>query len=151
MKIRFIFVGRKNNNTMPIVDEYIRKINYTCPAEILLLSPSGLGGDQARKIESEKILSKLNTSDTVWLLDETGESISSLQLADMLASIRITAKNITIVVGGAFGVSQQLKARVDYRMSVSDMIFPHEIVWLMVTEQIYRGFEILKGSNYHHV
>lgn len=90
------------------------------------------------------------TSEYVILLDERGKKLSSDQLAAKLESLFISDKKPVFIIGSAYGVSAEIRARADFIFSFSDQVFPHELMRIMLAEQIYRAQEISRGGNYHH-
>ena len=89
-------------------------------------------------------------NDFVILADERGKNISSPELAEKLNSGFVNGKNIVIIIGGAFGVTQEVRDKANFVWSFSNLVFPHMIARLIVTEQIYRAQEISSGGKYHH-
>ena len=90
-------------------------------------------------------------SDYVILLDERGEIISSPELSARLERGFNSSKNVVMIIGAAFGVPQEVREKSDFVLSVSKLVFPHELMRVMLTEQIYRAQEIARGGKYHHV
>lgn len=87
----------------------------------------------------------------VVLLDETGHLITTPQLAAKLEGLQnASISRLTFVIGGAYGVTDALKSRADYVWSLSPLVFPHQLVRLLLTEQLYRAYDILAGGRYHH-
>lgn len=150
MKITLYLTGKKGGNIYNLVLEYIKKANYDTAINLILLNPSGLSDDDARNKESQNIFSKLNKDDILWLLDEKGDQISSVELAQQIEKTKLLSKNLSIVVGGAYGVSNELRSKADFVWSLSKLVFPHEIAWLLLSEQLYRAGQINKNSGYHH-
>ncbi len=107
-------------------------------------------GDAAREEESDRILKALKPQDFVVLLDERGSSLTSPQLAAALQKQFDTGKNVVMIIGGAYGVSAELQKRADLVWSLSGLVFPHQLVRLIIAEQIYRAQEISAGRPYHH-
>ena len=107
-------------------------------------------------MEEEKLNSFLKKwpftgNDFVILLDERGKNISSPEFAKLLEKQFISSKNIVIIIGGAFGVSEEVRSRANFVWSYSNLVFPHMLMRVMLTEQIYRASEISSGGKYHHV
>ena len=115
-----------------------------------LLPHSKLEGQQARQEESERILARLHPQDFVILLDERGQTFDSPALSRQLSELFAQSKNIIIVIGGAFGVSAELTQRANLVWSLSPLVFPHQLVRLVLAEQLYRAQEIARGGKYHH-
>ena len=86
----------------------------------------------------------------VILLDERGEILSSPELSHRLEKAFISGKNVVMIIGAAFGVPPVVRERVDFVLSVSKMVFPHELMRVILAEQIYRAQEIARGGKYHH-
>jgi 23S rRNA (pseudouridine1915-N3)-methyltransferase len=102
-------------------------------------------------MEGKLILNKLEISDYIILLDDKGKDFSSLQFSEKLTSLMHTGKKrLVFVVGGAYGVSNDIFSRCNERLSLSRMTFSHQMVRLFFVEQIYRAFTILNNEPYHH-
>ena len=115
-----------------------------------ILPHSNFAEEKAREEETQRILAKIKPSDFVILLDERGKNISSPELAEMLSNGFVNSQNFVIVIGGAFGVSEELRQLANFVWSLSKLVFPHQIVRLILVEQIYRAQEISSGGKYHH-
>lgn len=152
MKIVIITVGKKNSPLKEAIDDYLSRINKTDSLKMIYLPSVQKEPNASKQKESLDILAKLKANDTLWLLDETGQQISSTALASKLNVLKVnSASRLVIVIGGAYGVDDKLKNRANWVWSLSKMVFPHQIVRLLLVEQIYRALEINKGSPYHHV
>lgn len=150
--IEIIAIGRKLDPlVVPLVKEYEARLRSPYDIKWTLLPYSKLQGMDARRDESRKILEKLTPDKYVILLDEVGQNISSEQLAERLDRVQATGgRKVVFVVGGAYGVDETIQRRADFVWSLSKLVFPHRIVHLVLTEQIYRAQEILRGGSYHH-
>ena len=111
---------------------------------------SALSGDRARQEESQRILSHLNANDYVILLDERGKSIDSPSFSKLLLSPLESSREVVIIIGGAYGVDDTIHHNADFVWSLSQLVFPHQLVRLILAEQIYRAQEIAGGKPYHH-
>lgn len=105
--------------------------------------------------DEQKLLKKLENwpftgRDFIILTDERGKNLSSPEFAKTLETATLNSKNIIILIGGAYGFSEEIRQKANLIWSFSNLVFPHQIARLIVTEQIYRATEILKGSPYHH-
>jgi 23S rRNA (pseudouridine1915-N3)-methyltransferase len=107
-------------------------------------------GAQGAQDESESIAKRLSPDDWVILLDERGKLFATPDLAGMLDSRLSQGKRVVLVIGGAFGVTDELRARANVVWALSPLVFPHQIVRLVVAEQVYRAQTILRGEPYHH-
>ena len=101
--------------------------------------------------ESDQVLLSLDVKDTVVLLDENGTQYTSLQFADFISNKLLSStKSLVFVIGGAYGFSQNIYKRANYKLSLSQMTFSHQTIRLIFTEQLYRAFTIINGEPYHH-
>ncbi len=88
--------------------------------------------------------------DFVILCDERGKNVSSPEFADILEKNFVGGKNVIIIIGGAYGFSDEIRTKANFMWSFSRLVFPHMLFRMMVTEQVYRAQEILNGGKYHH-
>jgi 23S rRNA (pseudouridine1915-N3)-methyltransferase len=107
---------------------------------------------QEQKIkESIKIAQSIGDDDYVVLLDERGKELKTVEFSGFLEkSFLLSKKRIVFVIGGPWGFSENVYLRADYKLSLSKMTFPHQLVRLLFLEQLYRAFTIIKGEPYHH-
>jgi 23S rRNA (pseudouridine1915-N3)-methyltransferase len=102
--------------------------------------------------EGETILAALQKDDYLILLDERGKSFTSEALAKFIEQrAGESLKNVIFLIGGAFGVSEQVMQRAHFKWSLSNLVFPHQLVRLILAEQIYRACSIARNEQYHHV
>ena len=149
--IKIIAVGKKHEAWVREgIERYQQRLRAPFNVEWVLLPHSTHGADRARQEESEAILSKLTAQDTVLLLDERGIMIDSPALSSQLDAALSRSAQIVLVIGGAYGVSNQLRARASTVWSLSPLVFAHQLVRLLVIEQLYRAQEINRGGKYHH-
>ena len=149
--LQIIAVGKKHEAWVePGLERYQKRLKQPYVIKWSLVPHSAHAGDRARLDESERILVSLTASDFVVLLDETGKTFDSPALADFLEAKFTHAKNIVFVIGGAYGVSEALQARADTVWSLSPLVFAHQLVRLILVEQLYRAQEISRGGGYHH-
>lgn len=151
MAIRIIAIGKKHELWVEGgIERYQKRLQKPFAAEWVLLPHSALGGPQARQEESERIYSRLSTDDFVVLLDERGEQLDSPTLARLFENTFQASARITVIIGGAYGVDKRLHDRANKVISLSPLVFPHQLVRLILTEQLYRCQEISAGRPYHH-
>lgn len=149
--IKVITVGKKHETWIESgLERYQKRLKKPFNVEWVLLPHSSHYGIRARQEESEHIISRLKDQDYVMLLDETGKMLSSPSLAKRLEDCFVNSQQIVLIIGGAFGVNDALRTRANFVWSFSDLVFPHQLVRLMLIEQIYRSQEIASGSSYHH-
>ena len=149
--ITVIAVGKKHEDWVSGgIKRYQTRCKQPWSFEWRLIPHSKLEGQQARQEESERILARLHPQNFVILLDERGQMFDSPTLSRQLNELFAQSKNIIIVIGGAFGVSTELTRRADLVWLLSPLVFPHQLVRLILAEQLYRAQEIARGSKYHH-
>ena len=147
--LRLIWVGRtKDSFIREGVDRYLDLIRPHARIEIIeLREAAGPDSGVVRKKEGERIL---GTTSGFVLLDEAGEEMTSVEFSSFVGSLHGGATRRDIVIGGAFGVSEEVKQAAWRRISLSRMTLTHQMVRLVLLEQIFRAFSIMKGRNYHH-
>lgn len=152
MSIRVLAVGKRHEDWVSLgIQRYERRLKKPFDLRWQLLTHSAREGDAARDDESTRVLAKLSADEHVVLLDERGKALSSPELAKVLEPSLTNSKQVTCIIGGAYGVNEQLRARANLVWSLSPLVFPHQLVRLILTEQLYRAQEILGGRPYHHV
>jgi 23S rRNA (pseudouridine1915-N3)-methyltransferase len=151
MSIRIISVGKKHEPWVSEgIERYQKRLKRPFEIEWVLLPHSTLPNDRAAVEESQRILNRLNASDYVVLLDERGKNIDSPALAKLMLGALESSKDVVFVIGGAFGVDNNVQDRANFIWSLSGLVFPHQLVRLILTEQVYRSQEISAGNPYHH-
>lgn len=149
--MKIIAIGKKHEKWVASgIEMFEKRLKKPFSAKWEILPHSNSAGYLARKEESMRILAKISARDFVILLDERGKNISSPEFAKILSDGFINSREFVFVIGGAFGVSDELRERSDFMWSLSKLVFPHQIVRLILTEQIYRAQEITSGGKYHH-
>jgi 23S rRNA (pseudouridine1915-N3)-methyltransferase len=144
-------VGKKHDRQLAgAIDNYTGRLQRVFPTEWLLIAPSGVEEPTARRVESASILTKIESNDFVVLLDERGLQMSSEALASNYQAWQGLNKRLVFVIGGAYGVSDELRQRADFVWSLSGQVFPHQIMRLLLVEQLYRSQTIIDGHPYHH-
>ncbi len=155
MKIRLISIGKREDEFVRIgADRFCRRIRRYHPLDEVRLKEvkAAKEVDVPRVIrqEGEGILKVLDPRDRVCVMDRTGEEMTSEDFADFLESeLRRPGRSLSFVIGGAEGLARSVRLRADRRLSLSQMTFTHELARLLLLEQIYRGFTILRGKRYH--
>ena len=156
MKIKVLSIGKTEEKYLKEgIELYCKKIIHYFPFDYEELpavkqTKNGTINEQ-KKREGDMILKRLNPSDVVVLLDETGTHYSSVRFSEFLQHKMMQVnKQLVFIVGGAYGFSQELYARKDDLISLSLMTFSHQMVRLIFLEQLYRAASILKNEPYHH-
>lgn len=155
MKITILAIGKKHDpKLLAAIEDYSKRLNHYTNFEWKLVEQkitTSMGENEIRNTESKLLLKAIEPGSTVILLDETGAKLRSLQLAQRIqAYMNQGIKQVTFVIGGAYGVSDEFKQHADYILSLSDLVFPHQLVRLIVVEQLYRAHTIIAGEKYHH-
>lgn len=152
MSIRVLAIGKKHEAwIVDGVDRYEKRLRKPFDVTWQLLPHSMRDGDEARAEESERILGRVDRDTYLVLLDERGVNLDSPGLSSKLQSALDRGKQIVLVIGGAYGVDDRVRQRADLVWSLSKLVFPHQLVRLIVAEQLYRAQEIAAGRPYHHV
>ena len=149
--ISMIAIGKRHEAWIADgVERYSKRLQGPWKLDWILLPHSSYQGLQARQDESQRILTRLTPSDAVVLLDEKGRMLDSPSLARQLEGLQATGRRIVCVIGGAYGVTDDVLERADLVWSLSPLVFPHQLVRLIVTEQLYRAQSIAGNHPYHH-
>ena len=155
MKTTLLVVGKTNDaRLISLIDDYVQRLKHYVPFELVVVpdikNAKSLSEEQLKSAEGEAILSRLSTSSDVFLLDEHGKEFRSIEYAEWLQKRMTSGKDLTLVIGGAYGFSKDVYARADGKISLSQMTFSHQMIRLMAIEQIYRAMTILRNEPYHH-
>lgn len=151
MTIKVLAVGKKHESWVDEgISRYEKRLKKPFDLSWQLLSHSSRENDAARTEESGRILAKIDDRDFVVLLDERGKNVDSPALANTLRTPIDSSRNVVIIIGGAYGVDPTVHARANFTWSLSKLVFPHQLVRLILTEQLYRAQDILAGGKYHH-
>ena len=151
MSITVLGIGKKHEDwVVEGIERYQKRLRAPFNVEWVLLPHSSLEGDRARQEESERIEKQLKSGEYVILLDETGKILSSPALSSLLHDTFNHSSYVTIIIGGAYGVNDSLRHKADLVWSLSHLVFPHQLVRLILIEQLYRAQAIAEGRAYHH-
>ena len=148
MNFRFVWIGKtRDKNYRALQEEYLRRLSHFVKCEVVEIKDSA--PNETREMEGQRILKKVNQSPFVCLLDVEGRSISSPGLAREIESWRDRGlKEVTFVIGGAQGVSSEVVEKADNSLSLSFLTLTHEMARVVMLEQLYRAFTIIKGYPY---
>ena len=148
MKFRFIWIGKtKEKSWKSLQDEYLRRLSHFVRCDVVEIRDSA--PHEGPEIEGKRILENLNQNSLVVLLDVKGRQISSPQLAEQIEKWQVRGlKEVSFIIGGAFGVSQAVGEIADFSLSLSFLTLTHEMARVVLLEQLYRGYTILKGFPY---
>ena len=152
MSVRILAIGKKHESWVADgIKRYEQRLRKPFDATWPLLPHSAREGDAARTEESDRILAKLDRAVFVVLLDERGQNVDSPALAARLQGAFDASRPVAVLIGGAYGVDDRVRQRADFVWSLSKLVFPHQLVRLILAEQFYRAQEIAGGRPYHHV
>jgi 23S rRNA (pseudouridine1915-N3)-methyltransferase len=156
MKIQFWSVGKNHEPYVKAgVEEFTKRISNYFAVEwsiIPLPKNSGMLSEaDLKKKEGELILNWLQKEDYLIALDERGKQLTSEGLAEfMMKRTNESRKNLVFLIGGAYGIDEAVMKRADFKWSLSQLVFPHQLVRLILAEQVYRACTILRNEKYHH-
>ncbi len=148
--IKIICVGKiKENYFREAIEEYIKRISKYTKIDIIELSDYSFDDKKTIREESNEIMKIINKNDYNILMDIKGNSLDSISFAKKLDETLIYKSNITFIIGGSLGVSDEIRNICDYKLSFSSMTFPHQLFRIILLEQIYRAFKIINHEEYH--
>jgi 23S rRNA (pseudouridine1915-N3)-methyltransferase len=156
MNIEIWTIGKENEG---FIDEgiqmYFQKTRPYNPVELVVLQLPKKANttdiERTKKQEEELILKKLQSQHYLILMDERGKQLTSPQWANQFQQLMNQGtKSVVILIGGAFGVTDEVRKQARQVWSLSSLVFPHQLVRLILAEQVYRAFSILNNSPYHH-
>ena len=148
MRLRFIWIGKtKNESYRQLQEDYLERLSHFAKCEVVVIRDTG-NGDPA-EIEGKRILEKLNPNTFACLLDVNGKTLTSPGLAKELEKWQNAGlKEVSFIIGGADGVSAEVARRADFKLSLSFLTFTHEMARVVMLEQLYRAYTILRGYPY---
>lgn len=158
MKITIACVGKiKEKYLTQGIEEFTKRLTPFCKLETLSINeekmpdnPSPAEKEQVLDRETKRLMAIIPENSYVILLDVIGKQISSPELAEKIDALALAGtSHITFVIGGAFGYTDALRKRADFALSFSKMTFTHQMIRLLLVEQIYRAFKISRGEKYH--
>lgn len=158
MKITILAVGKiKEKFYRDAVEEYCKRLSRYCRLEVLEVADEGTPDrasdaeeDQIRQKEGMRILNRIRPEDYVITLEILGRQMDSVAFSRQLEELAVSGKSsIVFVIGGSLGLHEEVSRRADQKISFSAMTFPHQLMRVILCEQIYRGFRIIKKEPYH--
>ncbi|XP_015580154.2 putative RNA methyltransferase At5g10620 [Ricinus communis] len=155
LPIRIITVGKKRSpGVQLLVDEYIGKLKHYCSVDDIQLRSNPRNARDVRAQVDDEDMAAMNlmkSDDWVVMLDEHGLDIRSEQMAELVAEAGNTgASRLSFCIGGPYGHGQRIRTRANKSIRLSSMVLNHQIALVVLVEQLYRSWTILKGQNYHH-
>lgn len=158
MKISIVCVGKiKESFYRQAVDEYAKRLSKYCKFEVIEVADektpdkaSELQENQIKEKEADRILDKIKEDAYVFTLEIKGKRFTSEEFAECIQSVTLRGKShLVFVIGGSLGLHEKVLKRSDQPISFSDMTFPHQLMRVILSEQIYRGYRIINGEPYH--
>ncbi len=156
MKIKLLAIGKTDDkNLLSLIQTYENRLKHYIKFELEIIpdikNVKNLSEAQQKEKEGDLLLSKLQATDQLILLDEKGKDFRSVDFANFLQKkMNAGIKQLVFVIGGPYGFSEKVYKKAQGKVSFSKMTFSHQMIRLFVVEQIYRGFTILKNEPYHH-
>ena len=156
MKITFLWIGKTAESWLQEgIDIYVQRLKHYVPLSVEIIpAPRNLPKQDVGKqkeIEGDAILSRMAPSDEVYLLDERGTVYSSEGLAGFLQKrMSASVRHLVMAVGGPYGFSEKVYQRANGLISFSQLTFSHQMIRILMCEQVYRAFTIIRGEQYHH-
>jgi 23S rRNA (pseudouridine1915-N3)-methyltransferase len=148
--IRIISIGKlsSNKSLQEIFQSYQKMIGWKIEV-IELEVKKKLSLEELKNAEAELILDKVRVGQLNVILEEAGKEYTSPEFAKFIKKLELSAKDINFIIGGAYGLAQEIREKADYTLSLSQMTFPHLFAKVMLIEQIYRAQSILANHPYH--
>ncbi|HEU5363898.1 MAG TPA: 23S rRNA (pseudouridine(1915)-N(3))-methyltransferase RlmH [Hanamia sp.] len=153
MKIFLWSVGKPNEPYVKEgVDLFTKRIAHYYPVEWKIFQPSKSNNNvQAKKDECMQLINAIQKDDVLVALDERGKEWSSIELAKFIEiNANKSTKNLIFIIGGAYGLHDDVLKRCNHKWSLSRLVFPHQLVRLILSEQLYRACTIIRNEKYHH-
>jgi 23S rRNA (pseudouridine1915-N3)-methyltransferase len=156
MKILIIHCGKTEDNYLITgIEKYESRLKHYLSVETLYLpalkNTKALSKEEQKEKEGSLILTKIQNTDYIVLLDEKGKTFSSVDFSKYLAQhMNGGTRRMVFITGGPYGFSEEVYTRANYKISLSEMTFSHQMVRLFFIEQLYRAMTIQKGEPYHH-
>lgn len=156
MKIKLLAIGKTDDkNLIQLINTYENRLKHYVKFELDIIpdikNAKNLSEAQQKEKEGNLILSKLQPTDNLILLDDKGKQFTSIEFSKYLQKkMNAGLKQMVLVIGGPYGFSNDVYKKANGKISFSKMTFSHQMIRLFVVEQIYRGFTILRNEPYHH-
>ncbi len=156
MKIHLWSLGKQHDSYVkPGIEEFTQRISKYYPVEWKVIAAArktiNTSEGEVKKQEAQTILNLLDKDDFLILLDENGKMLSSIELAGWLQQrANQSTRNLIFLIGGALGVDDSIAVRANFKWSLSALVFPHQLVRLILAEQVYRACTINRNEKYHH-
>ncbi len=155
MKTEIIFVGKTFDKRFEsAIDDYLKRLSHYLPIKTTVIpsvkNTKSITEEQQKQMEGQAILQRVQTGDTLILCDERGQEMRSIEFAKWLENAQQKSRKLILVIGGPYGFAQDVYNRANGLLSFSKMTFSHQMIRLILVEQLYRACTIIKGEPYHH-
>ena len=156
MKITLLAIGKTDKKYFAQgIEEYSKRLKHYIKYESVIIpdikNVKNITQEEQKKTEGEQIFKKIKEADFVVLLDENGDSYTSVKFSKYIEKQMLKSlKNLVFVIGGPYGFSEEVYKRANSKISLSSMTFSHQMVRLVFVEQLYRAFTIIRNEPYHH-
>lgn len=154
MKITIMSVGKVRQSFIKDGErEYLKRVKDGISIQLVELgldAPESLPPKEIQEREGKELLKRLDSFDKVVILDERGKNLTSVAVGDLIRSqMNAGVRSMVFVIGGAFGFSEKVRQRADLVLSLSALTLPHQLARLVLVEQLYRSYTMVKGISYH--
>ena len=148
---KLICVGKiKEKYLKEAINEYQKRLSKYTKLDIIELKDINYDDiDKVKKEEGENILKNIRNSDNVIILDINGQELTSAELAKKIEKLEQQNSDLTFIIGGSYGLSEEVKQRANYSLSFSKLTFPHQLFRVIFLEQLYRTYKIRNNESYH--
>jgi 23S rRNA (pseudouridine1915-N3)-methyltransferase len=156
MKVSVLLIGKNNEKYISDgMDIYSNRLIKYCGFEVITVpdikNTRNMPIEEQKSREGKKIIEQIGKDDFCVLMDERGVQYRTVEFAEwMRKQMVFSPKRILFVIGGPYGFSEEVYQRADFKISLSKLTFPHQLVRLLFMEQLYRAFTVIKGEPYHH-
>ena len=148
--ITIICVGKiKEKYIKSGIEEYLKRLTKYTKVELIEVNDESFDKEKSLKKERESILKRLNLKSYIITLEIDGNKISSAELSNLIEKTTINNSDITFIIGSSYGLDNNIKELSNYKLSFSDLTFPHQLFRLMLLEQLYRSYKIMNNETYH--
>lgn len=148
--IKIITVGKiKEKYYTEAVNEYIKRLSKYTKINLIEVKDEDFDISKTLLKEKESIMKYIDEKDYVITLEIEGEELDSVSLSKKLDDIQSKNSNITFVIGGSYGLHEDIKSRSNYKLSFSKLTFPHQLFRVILLEQLYRSYKIINNETYH--
>lgn len=149
--IKIICVGKiKEKFFAEAIKEYEKRLSKYTKLKIIEVEDYNLNNEQIiKQKEKEQILKHIEQKDYIITLEIEGNELTSIELSKKIESICTINSNITFIIGGSYGLDEEIKKKANYKLSFSKLTFPHQLFRVILLEQIYRSYKIMNNETYH--